>query len=450
MKASVNVFEALHQIATEKGISRDQLEEIVEAAIYSAYRKQFGNNDTLRVVFDRDKNSIQIITEKMVVQKAPVTEQDKAEQVTYDEAVKIYPDVDYGDEVDIQEDPFSIFGMIATQTAKQVIIQRIKEAEKDIIFNNFKEKEGELINGFMQRRSRDTIFVDIGQGGVEGILPKREQSPREHYKQGDRIKALVYKVENKPKGPNIILSRVQPLFVERLFEMEIPEVYDGIVKIEKIVREAGMRTKVAVFSNDRDVDSVGACVGMKGTRIQSIVRELEGEKIDIIEYSDDPRVMAQNALTPAQIKDVVKTTEGTYIAVVEEDQYHAAVGKIGHNVRLASQLCGFEVIVKREEEYREMLGSEDSKLMLDQLFSEIPEDETPLDALGLEERDIDLLEKGGIFSVEDLVEKSVDDLKKIDGIGDKTAEKIFEIVEEMVDFDEGEEVDEEDEENNEA
>lgn len=438
MKASGNVFEALHQIATEKGITREQLEEIVKAAIFSAYKKQFGENETLKVVFNREKNSISIITRKMVVQKMPQTDKDKSEQVTYDEAVKIYPDVDYGDEVDIEEDPFSIFGMIATQTAKQVIIQRIKEAEKNIIYNNFKEKEGELINGFMQRRSRNTIFVDIGQGGVEGILPRGEQSPREHYKQGDRIKSLVYKVEDKPKGPNIILSRVQPLFVERLFEMEIPEVYDGVVKIEKIVREAGMRTKVAVYSNDRDVDCVGACVGMKGTRIQSIVRELEGEKIDIIEYSDDPREMAENALTPATIKDIVKTVDGDYIAVVEEEQYHAAVGKIGHNVRLASQLCGFEITVKREEEYREMLGSEDSKLLLDQLFSEVPEDETPLDALGLEEKEINLLEKGGIFSVEELVEKDVDDLKEIDGIGEKTAEKIFQIVEEMVDFDEGE------------
>ncbi|MBN1500771.1 MAG: transcription termination factor NusA, partial [Spirochaetes bacterium] len=316
---------------------------------------------------------------------------------------------------------------------------------------NYKDKEGDLINGYMQRRSRDTIFVDIGQGGVEGILPRKEQSPREHYKTGDRIKALVYKVENNPKGPNIILSRTQPLFVEKLFEMEIPEIYDGIVMIEKIVREPGMRTKVAVYSNDRDIDSVGACVGMKGSRIQSIVRELEGEKIDIVEYSDDRRIMAENALTPSSVKEVVETRNGEVFAIVEDDQYHSAVGKNGHNVRLASRLCGFEIQVKTEEQYRELLGSEGSRMVFDQLFSDSNEDETALEELGLEQREIELLEKGGIFSVEDLVELTIDDLMKIEGIGEKTAQKIFEIVEEMVDFDEEADTDEDsDGEENEA
>jgi N utilization substance protein A len=434
-----NFFEALHQIATEKGIGRDAIEEIVESAMTYAYKKQYGATDNMQVIFDRAANTLKIVSRKMVVRRP----QNMGEEVAYDIAVKTHPDVALGDEIEIEEDPFVSFGRIATQTAKQVIIQKIKEAEKNIIYEEFKEKEGELLNGYMQRRSRDTIFVDIGHGGIEGILPRKEQSPLEHYKTGDRIKALVYKVEKNTKGPNIILSRVQPYFVQKLFEMEIPEIYDGIVTIEKIVRESGMRTKVAVSSIDKDIDAVGACVGMKGSRVQSIVRELEGEKVDIIEYSSDKRMMAENALTPAKVKEVVETRDGVMIAVVESEQYNLAVGKSGHNVRLASRLSGFEIQVKTEEQYREFLNSTDAKMLVDQLFNEAGEEETPLEELPLEPRVIELLEKGGIFSVEELVETSIDDLMKLNGVGEKTAQKIFEIVEEMVDFEDQEEYEEE-------
>lgn len=438
-----NFFEALHQIATEKGIERELIEEIVESAMIYAYKKQYGSAENMDVVFDRDKNSLKIVSRKMVVKK-PLN---LAEEVSFDVAARNKPNVNLGDEIEVEEDPFQSFGRIATQTAKQVIIQKIKEAEKNIIYEEFKDKEGDLLNGYMQRRARDTIFVDIGHGGIEGILPKREQSPLEHYKTGDRIKALVYKVEKNVKGPNIILSRVQPDFVAKLFEMEIPEIYDGIVSIEKIVREAGMRTKVAVSSMDRDIDAVGACVGMKGSRIQSIVRELEGEKIDIVEYSPDKRSMAENALTPAKIKEVVETNDGKAIAVVDNEQYNLAVGRSGHNVRLASRLCGYEVVVKTEEQYREFLSSSESRMLVEQqLFSNANEDETPLEELPLEPRIIELLEKGGIFSVEELVESSVKELMKLEGIGEKTAQRIFEIIEEVVDFDEDEEDEDEDEE----
>jgi N utilization substance protein A len=436
-----NFFEALHQIATEKGIERDELEQIVEASMMSAYKKQFGSTDNMRVVFNRENNSIGIASLKLVVRQP----QDFGEEIAFDRAVQLKPDVRIGDSFEVEEDPFKIFGRIATQTAKQVVIQRIKEAEKNIIFDEFKDKEGDLINGFMQRRSNETIFVDIGHGGVEGILPRREQSPLEHYKAGDRIKALVYKVEKKAKGPNIILTRVQPEFVHKLFEMEIPEVYDGVVEVRKIVREPGMRTKVAVSSSDRDIDAVGACVGMKGSRIQSIVRELEGEKIDIIEYSTEKKVIAENALTPAKIIDVYEIHTGEVIAVVSADQYNLAVGRAGHNVRLASRLCGFEVKVKTEEQYREMMGSEESQLFVNQLFSEPADEETPLEELPLEPRIIELLEKGGVFSVEDLVESTIDDIMKIEGIGEVTARKIFEIVAEVVDLDDSADEDEDDE-----
>lgn len=429
---NTNFFEALHQIATEKGIDRDELENIVEASMVSAYKKQFNTTDNMRVVFNRENNSIAIASLKLVVK----TPRDLGEEISYDRAKEIKPDIEIGDSIEVEEDPDRIFGRIASQTARQVVIQRIKEAEKNIIFDEFKEKEGELINGFMQRRSNETIFVDIGHGGVEGILPRREQSPLEHYKPGDRIKALVYKVERKAKGPNIILTRVRPDFVHKLFEMEIPEVYDGVVEVQRIVREPGMRTKVAVTSSDRDIDAVGACVGMKGSRIQSIVRELEGEKIDIIEFSTEKKIIAENALTPAKIIEVYEMQTGDVIAVVTAEQYNLAVGKAGHNVRLASRLCGFEVKVKTEEQYRELLGSEESQLLVNQLFNENAAEETPLEELQLEERIIDLLEKGGIFSVEDLVESTIDDIMKIEGIGEVTARKIFEIVAEVVDLDE--------------
>jgi transcription termination/antitermination protein NusA len=435
-----NFFEAIHQIASEKQIPRESIEDIVIKAIMHAYKKQYGAVDNMRVVFDRDKSIVKIVARKMVVREP----RNLAEEVSIRDGVKFKSDAKVGDEIEVEEEPFASFGRIAAQTAKQVFIQQIKECEKNIVYEDFKEKEGELINGYMQRKSRDTIFVDIGYGRTEGVLPKREQSPLEHYKTGDRIKALVWKVEKNAKGPNIVLTRVQPEFIKRLFEMEIPEVYEGIVSIQNIVREQGMRTKVAVSSSRDDVDSVGACVGMKGVRIQSIVRELEGEKVDVVEYSDDRRTMVDNALTPARVKEVIDARDGMAIAVVESDQYNLAVGKNGHNVRLASRLCGFEIQVKTEEQYREFLSSSESRMLVEQLFKE-DTDETPLTELPLEPRVVELLEKGGIFSVEELVETSLEDLMKIDGIGEKTANRIMEIVAETVDFEEEEEGEESEE-----
>lgn len=429
---SNNFFEALHQIATDKGIPRDEIENIVESAMLSAFKKQYGAVENVRVAFDRDKNTVQIVTKKMVVKKP----NNLAEEIAYERAVKIKKDVNLGDEIYVEENPFDSFGRIAAQTAKQVIIQKIKEAEKNIIFNEFNGREGDLINGYLQRRSRDNLFVDLGR--TEGLLPSREQSPLERYKIGDRIKALILSVQRSSKGPDVILSRAHPKFIEKLFEMEIPEIYDGIVRIVKVVREPGMRTKVAVTSDRDDVDSVGACVGMKGIRIQSIVREIEGEKIDVVEYYDEKKIMAMNSLTPARIREVVETSSGGVIAVVDSDQYSLAVGKAGHNVRLASRLCGFDIDIKTEDDYQQFLSSSDSRAIVEQLFSR-DSDETPLEELSdIEPRVIKMLEKAGIFSVEELVEKSFEDLMKIDGIGEKTAQRILEILADVVDFEDGE------------
>ncbi len=434
---SNNFFEALHQIATDKGIPRDEIESLVESAMLSAFKKQYGAVENVKVAFDRDNNTVKIVTRKMVVKNPTLP----AEEIAYDKALKIQKNVSLGDEIYVEENPFDSFGRIAAQTAKQVIIQKIKEAEKNIIYNEYSGREGELINGYLQRRTRDNLFVDLGK--TEGLLPLREQNPLERYKIGDRIKALILSVQKSAKGPDVILSRANPKFVEKLFEMEIPEIYDGIVNIVKIVREPGMRTKVAVASDRDDVDSVGACVGMKGIRIQSIVRELEGEKIDVVAYYDDKKIMAANALTPAKVKEVVQTSGGGVIAVVDNDQYSLAVGRSGHNVRLASRLCGFDIDIKTEETYQTFLGTSESRSIVDKLFSTSETDETPLEELvDLEPRIIKILEKSGIFSVEDLVERSFEDLMKIEGIGEKTAQRILEILAEVVDFEDEENSDE--------
>ncbi|MCL1911742.1 MAG: transcription termination factor NusA [Leptospirales bacterium] len=439
---SNNFFEALHQIAADKGISRDEIENIVESAMLSAYKKQYGSAEDVAVVFNRENNTVMLVSKKLVVNK-PIN---PAEEISYKEAVKIRSDASLGDNIRVEENPLESFGRIAAQTAKQVIIQKIKESEKNIVYNDFKDREGDLINGYLQRKSRDVMYVDLGK--TEGILPAREQSPLEHYKPGDRVKALILKVDKTSKSPGIILSRANPKFIEKLFEMEIPEIYDGVVRIVKVVREAGLRTKVAVTSERDDVDSVGACVGMRGIRIQSIVRELEGEKIDVVEWSNDKKVMAANALVPAKAKEIIEKADGSVLVIVENDHYSFAVGKSGHNVRLASRLCGFDIDIKSEEQYREFLNSNESRSMLEYLFSNDNDDETPLDALKdwINDKTIKLLETGGIFSVEDLVEKSFDDLLKIDGIGEKTARKILDVLADAVDFDEDDDADEKTEE----
>ena len=284
--------------------------------------------------------------------------------------------------------------------------------------------------------------MDLGK--TEGVLPAREQSPLEHFKTGERIKAIVLTVSKNAKGPAVILSRAHPKFVEKLFEMEIPEIYDGIIKTVNIVREAGFRTKVAVTSDREDVDAVGACVGMKGIRIQSIVRELEGEKIDIIDYSTDKEVMAANALTPARPKEIVKTKNNGVIAVVEDDQLKLAIGRGGHNARLASRLCGFDIDIKTETQYHEMLSTGEARSLVEQLFTETPTNETSLEELpGLDAKIIKLLEAAGIFSIEALVEIPPDELLKIEGIGKVTAQKILDILRESIDFEDDDEEEDE-------
>jgi N utilization substance protein A len=327
-----------------------------------------------------------------------------------------------------------------------VLLQRLKELEKEIIYNEFIKKEGDIINGYFLRwRDRDIMYVDLGR--AEGILPRREQIPGERFRNGDRVKALVKSVELKRErsrepGPFITLSRAAPEFVRKLFEMEIPEIYEGIVEILGIVRQAGYRTKLLVRSHRSDVDPVGACVGIKGVRIQSIVRELGNERIDIISFSEQPAELIANALSPARVSEVrAEPRNKEALVIVPDDQYSLAIGVNGHNVRLASQLTEYKLLIKTITQFGEEMTSPEAREELEKIFAapepEVELDYTPVSELpGLSARIAGLLEEAGIKSVEELVELEQSELEKLSGIGKNTARQIVKILAEVVEFEE--------------
>jgi N utilization substance protein A len=428
-----NVFEAVHQLVSDKGISREKIIEVIQQALLSAYRKKYGSNSNVEAYFDKESETIKIFVNKYVVEKL----ENEQSQITITEARKIKKDAELGEEIPIEED-LSKFGRIAAQTARQVVIQRLKELEKDMIYKEYKNKEGDLINGYFQRMHRNSVFVDLGK--TEGILPGSERQYREKYRPGQRVKALILEVRNSNKGPQVILSRNHTNFVRKLFELEIPEIYDGIVEIVNIVREPGYRTKVAVSSTREDIDPVGACVGMKGMRIQAIVREIDNEKIDIVEFSENPIHFITKAMQPATLKEVVIIDKNNAIAVVADEHIYLAIGKNGSNAKLASRLTGIEISVQNEEEYAKHLEErkEESRRRAEELFkqpaaSEDEDEMTPLEELdGLSPRLIEILKAANIKSVDDLLEKTLDDLTAINGIGAKTAEQIQSILAENV------------------
>ena len=314
--------------------------------------------------------------------------------------------------------PTDVLGRIAAQTAKQVILQKVREAERQNIFNEYSEKIGELVNGVIKRFEGPDIIVDIGK--TEAMLPLREQSRAETYKQGERVRAVIVKVLPVAKGPQVILSRTDSQLLIRLFEMEIPEIYDGTIVVKNAVHEPGDRAKVAVASLDRDVDPVGACVGMKGSRINSIIRELRGEKIDIVQWSDDAAQYAANALNPAKISKVliIDPADKRMEVIVEEKQQSLAIGKKGQNVRLASKLIGWQIDVKSEEQKKQEVLS---------VMESLTSSSTSLGELeGISDRVIEKLREAGIENVEKILELGEEKLIEIPGVGDKTAAKIME------------------------
>lgn len=341
---SNELIEALDAIEEERGIDKEVLIEAIEVALVSVYRKNYDPNPNIKINFDRETGEINVFGSKTVVEEI----YDEASEITLDEALKIDPEVQIGDSVDYKITPKS-FGRIAAQMAKQVVIQRIREAERGIIYDEYIEKENEILTGTVHRIERNTAFIELGK--IEGILSANEMIPGEKLFINKRVKVYVLQVRKSSKGPQVLVSRTHPYLVKRMFEVEVPEIRSGVVQIKSIAREAGYRTKVAVMSNDSDVDSLGACVGHKGMRVEMIVNELNGEKIDVIRYSDDPVEFISNALSPAKVLMVRPNIEDKIAKVIVPDnQLSLAIGKEGQNARLAAKLTGWKIDIKSETE----------------------------------------------------------------------------------------------------
>lgn len=338
-------IDAIYDLEKEKGISKDILIEAIESALVSAYKKNYGTSQNVRVNIDREEGDIDVFMRMDVVEEI----EDELTQISLEEAQEIDPRYEVGDVVEYQVTPKD-FGRIAAQTAKQVVVQRIREAERGMVFDNYIERQGEMVTGVVQRISNGTIFVDMGK--TEALLPVTEQVPGEKYNVNDRIKVYIMDVKKTAKGPQVFLSRSHPAIVKRLFELEVPEIQDGTVEIKSIAREAGSRTKMAVYTEDENVDPVGACVGNRGVRVQAVVDELFGEKIDIITWSDDPKVLIKNVLSPAKVEEVIiDDDEKSALAIVPDYQLSLAIGKEGQNVRLAARLCGWKIDIKSHSQY---------------------------------------------------------------------------------------------------
>ncbi|MBI2880666.1 MAG: transcription termination/antitermination protein NusA [Candidatus Tectomicrobia bacterium] len=406
----------LNQIQREKGIDQEVLIEAVKLAVVSASRKYYGATADIEATFNPADGSMELYCRKTAVDEVV----DAELEISLEEAAAYKENPVAGDVISIRI-PYEGFGRIAAQTAKQVILQRVREGERDMIYNEYKDREGELINGTVSRVEKGTVYVDMGKG--EGILPRREQVFREVYRRNDRIRAYLLEVRQSARGPQIILSRTHPGLVIRLFEIEVPEIYEGIVEVKAAVREPSGRTKIAVVSHDRDVDPVGACVGMRGSRVQAIVQELRGEKIDIIPWSDDTQVLAANALSPAKISRIIlKEAENSMTVVAPDDQLSLAIGKGGQNVRLAAKLVKWRIDIKGESEYQAEQVAKASLV----LSGGKERKATPLSELeGLGPRTAELLESHGIPSIERLAETSVETMVAIPGVGEKSAEALI-------------------------
>jgi N utilization substance protein A len=337
----------IEQISREKGVEKSVVIDAVLSAVLSAARKRFGTVDNINARLDEVTGAITLFSLKTVRDEDDIV--DDSLEISLDEAQDIYPDVTVGSLIEVQHD-IDDFGRIAAQTAKQVIIQKVREAERDMVYRDFKDRQGELVNGLVARIEREgNLIVDLGK--TEGLLPRREQSFREVFKRGDRIRAYITEVKRASSGPQVILSRTHPGFLMRLFEMEVPEIYEGIVEIKGAVRDSSGRAKIAVVSHDKDVDPIGACVGLKGMRVQSVVQELRGEKIDIIQWIDDQVQYVRNALSPARVSRIsVNEADKTMQVIVPDDQLSLAIGKRGQNVRLAAKLTHWKIDIKSEGE----------------------------------------------------------------------------------------------------
>jgi N utilization substance protein A len=428
--------QTIEALAKEKGIEPDVVITAIEEAVATASRKYYKTGENLKTRFNTDTGQVDLFALKTVVEEVT----NAATEISLNEAREMYRplygdevanSIELGDEMEFPK-PTEVLGRIAAQTAKQVIFQKVREAERENIFGEYNQRVGEVVSGTVKRFENGDIILEIGR--IEAVLPRKEQSRAESYTPADRVRTVIKGVNRSAKGPQIVLSRTDPALLIKLFEQEVPEIYDGTVMIRGAVREAGDRAKVAVFSRERDVDPVGACVGMKGTRVQSIIRELRGEKIDIVEWSEDPIAFVTNALSPAKVQrvSIVDDRERVMEVVVEDKQLSLAIGKKGQNVRLAAKLTGWRIDIKSEEEKRREVEAQFEVL---DVAADAPEgdatsegaDETPLPYTleGVGGKTIRKLVEGGFGSIEALAASTAEQLSEIPGIGEKTAEKIL-------------------------
>jgi N utilization substance protein A len=399
-----DLLRTIDQIQRDKGIDSKVLIEALEEAVSSAVKKKFGPEYELEVNFNKEMGEIEVFEFKEVVEKVT----DEMSQVSLEEAKKLDPESEIGDSLGMKMDTDTL-GRIAAQSAKQVIMQRLREAERDALYEDFKDRKGEIINGIVQRFDRGAIIANLGKAEAE--LPAKEQIPKEAYTQGDRLRAYIYDLKPFSRGPQIILSRTHPNFLSALFESEVPEISEGIVTIMQAAREPGSRAKIAVASKDRDVDPVGACVGMKGSRVQAVVQELRGEKIDIVSWDPDPAKFVCNALAPAEILRVIVDEENRSMeVVVPDDQLSLAIGKRGQNVRLASRLTNWKLDVTSESDYNKALKEGYKSL---------------LKLSGVGEKLATTFYGMGFRSAEDIAKAEVADLVVAKGISERKAEGLI-------------------------
>lgn len=413
---SSELLTALETIQKEKKIPKEDILHVIENALVSAYKKHVGKNVNVEAKVDPETGAMSAFVIKKVVENVV----NQLTDISVQEAKKLGQNSKIGDDVKIALDTDD-FSRIAAQTAKQVIVQKIRESERDSLYEEMKGKIGEMVNGSIYKIANKNIIVDLGRS--EAILPISEQVPKEKFSVGQHIRAIIIKAEKNIKGPNTVLSRAHPDLVKVLFELEVPEIYEKIVDIVGIVREPGLRTKVSVISHNPKVDPVGACVGVKGARIKPIIDELKGERIDLIPFSNDTIKYISSALSPAKVLSVTILSEIDKKAevIVADDMLSLAIGKSGHNVRLAARLTGWNIDVKSEEQKRQA-----SEQKLEAQASELEQ------LKGVSQKNIDLLADAGLTSLKKLSELSVDDLTTLPGIGPKTAEKIIESAKEVV------------------
>lgn len=435
--------DSIRAITQDKGISSELVQKVVEEFLLAAYKKTYGTSDNAVVKFGDDLGEVTISAKKVVVDDDDLY--DPVGELELKDALLLNEEASVGDEILIEIDPKE-FDRSSVHTAKQRAKQYLRDIQKDTLYSEFSGKENEVIIGYYQRERNGNIYVDLGR--TEGILPRKNQSPRETYAPGSRIKSMISEVRKTPGGLQVVLTRRDPKFVEKLFELEVPEIYEKTILIHKIVREAGYRTKIAVRSVKQEVDPIGACVGLKGVRIQAVMKELEGERIDVLKWDPEPREFIRNALNPAQVSQVVILDEQKKqaLAVVPESQLSLAIGKQGLNVKLANRLCDWSIDVKTEEQFAEMDLSREARETAHGLFRDDDEVEGSVitsvaELEGISERLVGVLAEHNIVLIETLVNLSREDLGKIDGITAQDVETLMKVIEDNVEIveDQGEE-----------